>query len=279
MNSSVLTNSGAMTALQTLRNINSDLTRTQDMISTGKKVGSAYDSAALWTISKVMESDLTAFESLSNNLGLAQATVGVAKAASEEALGVMENVYDKIVTATTTGVDYTAIQTEVDELMAQVGDIMNAAQFNGVNLVTGTAGTDDLVLTNRINRSAAGAVTTSQLTVAAENLDGTVTTTAGAVDVGDAATARTTLATFEGWLDSAQAAAAAFGTYQQRLDSQSSFLSQMTDSIKQGIGAVVDADLEKASARLQALQVQQQLGVQALSIANQAPQTILSLFR
>jgi flagellin len=74
-------------------------------------------------------------------------------------------------------------------------------------------------------------------------------------------------------------AAAAFGSVQGRIDTQASFVSKLTDALKAGIGSMVDADMEEASARLQALQVQQQLATQALSIANQAPQNILSLFR
>ena len=273
MNSSILTNVGAMTALQTLRTVNNDLVRTQDMISTGKKVANTVDNAAVWTISKVMEADITSFESLSDNLGVAQAAVGIARAATEEVGDILNKVYDKITTATADGVDHTAIQAEVSALLQGAWDVMNSAQFNGINLVSGAT---DMTITNRIERTAAGEITTTNLTITAQNLDATVLSH---IDVEDAADARSALTQMETWIDAVNSDAAAFGAIEQRLSSQTQFLSRMTDSMKAGLGQLVDADLEKASARLQALQVQQQLGVQSLSIANQAPQTILSLFR
>ena len=275
--SSILTNNGAMNALQTLRSINSSMSDLQNQISTGKQVSSSSDSAAIWNISKVMEADQMQTDTLKNNIGIAKAATGVAKAASEEIVSVMEKVYDKITTATTDGVDHATIQDEVDALMAQVGDIIASAQFNGENLLS-TAG-DDVELTPSVQRQASGAVTTSELTIANVDLEAALSLTAGTVDVTDAGTARDTLVAFETNMDSARAAAASFGVVEQRLDSSTSFLENQSASLKSGIGAMVDADMEEVSARLQALQVQQQLGVQALSIANQQPQQLLSLFR
>ena len=274
--SSILTNNGAMTALQTLRAINRDMSEVQSQISTGKSVSSASQNAAIWSIGKIMESDELAYEALQENLRIAKAANGVAKAAAEEVLSIMEKVYDKITTATTEGVDHDTIQDEVDGLMAQVEEVIESAQFNGVNLV---AGTTDFVVTTSIQRNASGAVTTSELTIDAANLDGALSLTAGTVDVTSATNARTALVNFEAQMDDAREAAAAFGVAEQRLTSQGSFLSNQIDSLASGIGALIDADMEEASARLQALQVQQQLGVQSLSIANQRPQQLLQLFQ
>jgi flagellin len=99
------------------------------------------------------------------------------------------------------------------------------------------------------------------------------------IDVSSKEGAQNALANIESLIDETIDAAAAFGSVQGRIETQSEFIGKLTDSLKAGIGSLVDADMEEASARLQALQVQQQLGVQSLSIANQAPQSILSLFR
>ncbi|MDG1182253.1 MAG: flagellin, partial [Tateyamaria sp.] len=99
------------------------------------------------------------------------------------------------------------------------------------------------------------------------------------IDVSTSGGAITALSGIEALIDTAIDAAASFGSAQGRIETQSDFVSKLSDSLKTGIGSMVDADMEEVSARLQALQTQQQLGVQSLSIANQAPQTILSLFR
>ena len=275
--SSILTNNSAMNALQTLRSINSNMSGLQSQISTGKRVSSSSDSAAIWNISKVMEGDLNQTSELKNTIGVAKAANGVAKAASEEVVSVMEKVYDKITTATADGVDHAAIQDEVNALMSQVGDIIGSAQFNGENLLA-TAG-DDLEITTSVQRDTSGGVTTSELTISNVDLEGSLSLTAGTVDVTDAASARDTLVAFEADMDAARSAAASFGVAEQRLDSTTSFLEKQSSALKSGIGALVDADMEEVSARLQAMQVQQQLGVQAMSIANSQPQTLLSLFR
>lgn len=505
--SSILTNNGAMVALQTLKTINSALTDTQSMISTGKSVASAKDNSAVWAISKTMESDVKGFSAISDSLALGQSTVAVARDASETVTDLLTQMKEKIVGAQESNVDRDKLQTDITALKDQIQSVVGAAQFNGLNLVQGT---DDVNVLSSLDRANDGSVTASDIAVSRNDLsstkgqlgsglgrqdlsgnitstslsltntairddgagtptdaditvggdastsdftfdingtvvsfaagdldstaataatqiadainaaqidgvsvtangaalefestvafeevsvDGTVTGGSGTLsadvtlaersesftfsnqnvnkgdgyqfaiagqtftyvasdgdtmedvvkglklsvdggevdglttdvsqngnnewvlkidnDSGSAQTVTITatddanenavvsgglqglelinvttdegadaaLENIETLIDASIDAAASFGSSQGRIETQASFISKLTDSLKSGIGAMVDADMEEASARLQALQVQQQLGVQSLSIANQAPQSILSLFR
>jgi len=505
--SSILTNKSAMVALQTLKGINSNLAKTQGEISTGMRVASAKDNSSIWAISKVMESDVKGFKGISESLSLGESTVAVARQASETITDLLTDIKSKIVAAQEENVDRGKIQTDITALRDQIESVVNAAQFNGLNLLKGT---DDMNILSSLDRAGDGSVTARDITVARNDLttaagvygagtslsanavasntavvntgntavvtlngtgadysasaatvsvagvDVTYTGTTGddetsaaaglagainalgltgitasatgadltitsanafadtAVAIGaltanaagtvitalngttgltdttgdiaeraesvafstsaavaegdgykvtigsasynyiagknetmedivkglkasidssnltDITTAVSNDATSGQWslkvdnngttlafgaignadgeasgglfgLDSlnvstnagADAAlsnietliehsidsAANFGSAQGRIETQNSFIDKMTDSLKAGIGTLVDADMESASARLQALQVQQQLGIQSLSIANQSPQSILSLFR
>lgn len=503
--SSILTNSSAMVALQTLKSINSNLATTQNEISTGMSVASAKDNSAVWAISKVMEADVNGFTAISDSLSLGESTIAVGQQASETVTDLLTQMKGKIVAAQEENVDRGKLQTDISALRDQISSVVGAAQFNGLNMVSGT---DDVNILSSLDRSSDGTVSASHIAVARHDLgtsqgtygagaslaangtasaaavantantaivtvgntwaaadvatitvagvdvnftatgtsvadvgdglaglinglgltgvtatgngDGTLTisstrafedvavataeTTAGdgdvlittlngtgsltatsgnideraenvafstsaavnegdsykvtvgsasynyiagkgetmedvarglkiAVDsagdsnittkvVQDSTTGAWTLkvdndgasATFavagnaggtasgglfglgsidvttntgaasaldnvETMINVAIDSAANFGSAAGRVETQNEFVSKLTDSLKTGIGAMVDADMEAASARLQALQVQQQLGTQALSIANQAPQNILSLFR
>lgn len=428
---SILTNNGAMVALQTLSKINKGLDQVQGQISTGKKVGTAKDNSAVWAISTVMQSDVKGFKGISESLSLGSSTVAVARQASETVTELLTEIKGKIVAAQEDNVDRAKIQQDIVALRDQVTSVVGAAQFNGLNLING-----DVTTTNSNNntgvdvlasldRDSSGSVTSSSIGVDAQNLSLTTGTTLTAaavtvgtdpgtanvidandggtndsitftglqfldasgadtetqalrsdaagvdtavdtgmvagdelrlsvgsvegvyvvkegdtaesvaagmknalisagldtndftldidttatelvitnntnadvawdesytrgtggltalanVDVSTAGGASTALGTIENLLQTSIDAAAAFGSVQGRIEIQADFVGKLTDSLKSGIGALVDADLEEASARLQSLQVQQQLGVQALSIANQAPQNVLSLFR
>ncbi|MGB3177446.1 MAG: flagellin [Albidovulum sp.] len=510
--SSILTNTSAMVALQTLKGINASLNKTQAEISTGKSVASAKDNAAVWAISKVMEADVKGFKGISDSLALGESTVALARQASETVTDLLTDIKGKIVAAQEQNVDREKIQTDINALRSQIGSVVGAAQFNGLNLIQGTA---DVNILSSLDRAADGSVTASNITVARHDLStdagvfgtgtslaanavvansatavasagntavvtfagsganydgatatitvagvdlsytgvtgddetsaatyfsgainalglsgvtasatgadltltstsaftdttttvsglagtaaGTVITalngttgltlttgdiaeraekvdfsTAAAVTEGDGykvtigagsynyiagkgenmedvarglktavdsagltgitttvaqdattgqwslkvdndgtgsaslgfsttgnaggtasgglfgldnidvttnAGANSGLDNIETMISSAIDVAASFGSAQGRIETQSTFIGKLTDALKTGIGAMVDADMEEASARLQALQVQQQLGIQSLSIANQAPQNILSLFR
>lgn len=507
--SSILTNTSAMVALQTMKSINSNMNMVQKEISTGKSVATAKDNAAVWSISKVMESDVKGFKAISDSLSLGSSTLTVAREASEKVTDLLTQMKGKIVSAQEANVDREKLQTDIAALRDQVASVVGAAQFSGLNMISGTEEVEFLSSLDRsasgvsaskitverqdlgtdagvygtgtslaangtasaattasagntaqvtfantwaandtaqltiggvvVNHTAAGASVTDIATafagainalgldgVSASNAAGVLTitstrgfeglditqtsTTAGsgtsditavngavpsgtntasastidqraetvefstsaqvnegdgyrvtvgtssytyvagkgesmedvarglkiAIDSGQPEGVTTTvtqddttgawelnidndgtgsaslalsvtgnaggeasgglfgldsidvttdegaesaLSNIETMISRSVDAAAAFGSAQGRIDTQSDFVSSLTDALTAGIGTLVDANMEEASARLQALQVQQQLGVQALSIANQAPQNLLSLFR
>ncbi|MGY6550172.1 MAG: flagellin N-terminal helical domain-containing protein [Roseinatronobacter sp.] len=417
--SSILTNTSAMVALQTMRSINKNLADTQSQISTGKSVATARDNAAVWSISRTMESDVKGFKAISSSLALGSSTVGVARQAAETVTDLLTQMKGRIVAAQEENVDRGKIQTDIVALREQIQSVVGAAQFNGLNLLTSD---DPVNVLSSLDRSGTG-VTASSITVASQNLgsensaitgafstvgatptplntlaasvidtgtfdvrigtpaavagsqiilnigdrqisytvtaadvtnggtpveniaaglrnaiqssgialsspevvedltadppvvgvdavsgialalDGdtlTITNNTGAelamtarasgpgagglsdlaaIDVSDAVGAQAALGNIEALIQTSISAAAAFGSAQMRIDTQAEFVKNLTDSLTTGIGSLVDADLEATSARLQALQVQQQLATQSLSIANQQPQNILALFR
>jgi flagellin len=403
---SILTNTSAMVALQTMKSISKNLEMAQSEISTGKTINNAKDNAAVWAISKVMESDVKGFKGISDSLALGNSTISVARQAAETVTDLLTDLKSKIVASQEDNVDRDKIQLDVEALREQINSVIGAAQFNGLNLVDGSQGTVDIL--SSLDRSASG-VTASSISVSAQNLstggyvandvfatagtsvvstdadtfvmsldktagtdqitiqDGATAYAAGdkisfrigdktasytvsssdvtsggnsvadlvavglknsidalgisgltvdydsgspgvlnftnagttdltvsgqfqnassgglgaldSIDVSTAGGAATALGSIEGLLDTAIDASAAFGSAQSRIEIQSEFVGKLTDALRAGIGSLVDADLEETSARLQALQVQQQLSTQALSIANQQPQSVLALFR
>ena len=467
--SSILTNTSAMTALQTLKNINSNLETTQSQISTGKKVGSAKDSAAVFAISRVMEADVTAFKSISETLSLSESTIATASNGAKQIGDLLNEIQGKVVTAQDPSVDRGKVQSEIGELVGQIQNIVGSAQFNGVNLLDGSRDAEPFKALASLNRAADGTVTPDNIeldpstanlstesgfelnygaaiidgsaatatafklsngaTGPAEGFNGGLTTapgdpdtdTAGAaatatlglngatdnsdtIAIGDFGFQQTTSETggttalnpddvtggdplsdnadmngvvagdkitvtigdvnasytvqegnttqditlnlasavsnavdsavadvsigannelriqnldggatldveismtrasgglagldqldvtsdagataalddIEDFIQTATNAESQLGTTATRLEIQNDFVSSQIDSFKAGIGTLVDADMEAASARLQALQTQQQLGIQALTIANSSSQNILSLFR
>ncbi|TYB87861.1 flagellin [Oceaniovalibus sp. ACAM 378] len=436
--SSILTNIGAMVALQSLKSINSGLLKTQNEISTGKSVSNAKDNSAIWAISKVMESDVQGFKAIASSLSLGESTVAVARQAAETVTDLLTKMKDKIVASQEANVDRDKIQADITALRDQIGSVVGAAQFNGLNLLSNNKTTstytaagrvDDTGVVNvlsSIDRSgksvkssdiavnkqdlstkvgtkgalvlaatamtAAGTATANGAASATYTINGETTTlgrtkavmagdsyafqmtifdnagngtpfalaaatkqealyvakdgdttadvakgmaemmqfrlaeqglensysvsvdgnkvsvtnntatamVAAAVgnldmDAGGATSgglhalsefdvttgkgASAALVGIESLIQTAVDSAASFGSVAGRIETQAKFVSGLTDALKAGIGTLVDANMEEASAKLQALQVQQQLGVQSLSIANQAPQSILSLFR
>ncbi len=279
---SILSNNGAMVALQTLQSVNNDLDATQKQISTGKEVGTASDNAAVWAISKTMESDIGGFEAISDSLGVGEATVAVASAGAEQIVEKLNEIKTLIVSAQSENVDHAKIQTDITAKQDQINAIIGAAQFNGANLlatdVDGNTTTSLGVLASLDRVGAGGTVTATEITIATVDFEadiegGTLTS------ITDAATAATALGDIETLLSTAIDGAAALGASAARLADQGEFVSKLTDAMKSGVSTMTDTNMEEASAKLKALQTQQQLAVQSLSIANQAPQTIMSLFR
>ena len=283
--SSILTNNSAMVALQTLKSINNNLANTQDAISTGKEISSAKDNAAVWAVSKKMEADVAGFDAVRDSLSVGQSTVGIASAGADQVVTALQEMRALAISGRSETADFAKIEADMASKKAQIQGIIASAQFNGVNLLNtdvdgGGAGTTSMSVVSSINRVGSAPPAVAIIAVASANLQGTVDTTGTNVAaIADTATATTALGQIETMLTAAINGAAALGSSAKRLDEQSNFMSKLTDAMTSGIGALVDTDMEAASAKLQALQTQQQLGVQALSIANQAPQSILSLFR
>lgn len=279
--SSINTNNGAMVALQTLKSINKDLSATQNEISTGKKIASAKDGSAIWAIAKVMEADVAGFQTVKDSLAVGEATVAVASAGAEQIVSVLEEMKELAVAGTSETADFAKIEAEMAQKAAQITSVIGASQFNGVNLLAtdadGSGGTALTVLSS-LDRTGNSAPTISTISVATEDFEANLDV-ASRTSITDATTAATALGEIETYLQTAINGAADLGAAGKRIEGQGEFINKLTDAMKSGIGALVDADMEEASARLQALQTQQQLGIQALSIANQAPQSILSLFR
>jgi flagellin len=280
--SSIITNNSAMVALQTLKNINSELGKTQNAIATGKDIATAKDGSAIWAISRVMEADVAGFNAVSDSLALGEATIAVASAAAEQVVNVLEDIKELAISANSENVDFGKIQADIEERVAQVASIIGAAQFNGANLLATDVdgnGATGLTVLSSLDRVGSAAPTASTFTVATVDFEANIDLGTNLTAITDATTAATALGEIETFLQTAIDGAAALGASGKRIEDQSNFVSKLTDAMKSGIGALVDTNMEAASARLQALQTQQQLGVQALSIANQAPQTILQLFR
>jgi flagellin len=258
--SSLLTNSSAMTALQTLTQINKDLGTAQNRIATGQRVSTASDNAAYWSIATGMRGQNAALSAVQDALGLGAAVVDTASSALEDAIEIAQQIQAKYVARETPGTDQAAIDAEITDLKAQVVQIAQGATFEGVNLLA-TGGAAQNIVTGY---TAGTGVTT--MSVAAYDLEA-------------ALGAATTSVAVETAIDAMKTAAATFGSAKTRIESQQSFTDSLMDAIDRGIGQLVDADMEEESARLAALQTQQQLGIQALSIANSSSQNILTLFR
>ena len=403
--SSILTNTSAMVALQTMKGINANMGKVQSEISTGKTVATAKDNAAVWAISKVMESDVKGFKGIADSLSLGGSTVAVARKAAETVTELLTEIKGKIVAAQEDNVDRAKIQSDIGKLRDQIITTVGAAQYNGLNMVNNTdtvdilasldrsgasvsassisvtgqdlsvgdyvakaaftgsdnastdadtagfqldkdsgaglividaattyaagdtmsitiggkvasytVSADDVLATSPADMIAVGLknaidalnvtgltvdydsaspgelafstgtgvdAATSDLTVSAQfkNAGSGGLAALSTIDVSTEAGATAALGNIEGLLQTSINAAAEFGSAEKRIEIQADFVGNLSDALTAGIGAMVDADMEEASARLQALQVQQQLGIQALSIANQQPQNLLALFR
>jgi flagellin len=271
--SSILTNVGAMAALQSINSTNRSLATTQNRISTGLRVENAKDNSSSWAIATAMRGDVQGFKAISENLALSTSAISVAREGAETVASLLNQIKEKVIQANGTGVDTAKIQDDVDQLLGQINSVANAAEFNGTNFIKATPDSANLLAS--MDRSGGTlavqtiAVTGQDLTTAATGLN------IAALDV----TAAGALASVETAISTASDAAAQFGSVQMRLEIQSDFVKALTDALSAGVGSLVDANMEEEAARLSALQVQQQLGVQSLSIANSAPQSILALFR
>lgn len=305
---SIMTNTSAMTALQTLNHTNRQLSITQSRISTGYRVAEAEDNAAYWSIATTMRSDNAALSTVKDALGLGGALLDVAYTGINRVIDVTTEIKNRLVAARQPGIDRQKLQAEISELQNQLSSIADSSVFSGENWLSVDSSAPGFNPTKTIlasfSRSAgevaigtiAVSLTTSKLIDSADQsgiLDNVATTTNGGIDysildldVGGVVDTDADLADLEemiSWVDdgilSMTDAASNLGALKQRTTMQKEFVASLMDAISRGVGTLVDADMNDESTRLQALQVQQQLGIQALSIANQNTQAILSLFR
>ncbi|MDA9494892.1 MULTISPECIES: flagellin [Bradyrhizobium] len=315
MGSSLLTNSSAMTALQTLRNVSSQLATTQNRISTGQRVSTASDNAAYWSIATSMRSDNAALSAISDSLGLSSATVDTEYTALTSVIGDKTGGLTKLqallVEAKTAGIDRTKIQADITQIQQDMKLKANSATFNGINWLSINTSTGSSATPTSFNLVSSysrvgGTPTIGSITVTTASY--ALYTTGGATQTGilDTVTGNSTTgfasvdnmsisaltdsaanqATLDAYIaqvttaiNTVASAAANLGAVKNRLATNTEFVKTLMDSVDRGVGQLVDADMNAESTRLQALQTQQQLGVQALSIANANSQSILSLFR
>ncbi|MEX3314483.1 flagellin [Sulfitobacter sp. PS-8MA] len=282
--SSINTNNSAMNALSTLRGINEDLNKTQGRISTGLKVSSAKDNASYFSISSTMSSESGMNKAVNEGLDLAKSSFATARLGAETMQELGKKYMERAAFAQEVGVDQAVVQKELEALADQMITAITQSSFNGENLIStaGVAAQATKTTTTGVSRAGADISTTKQTytTVDLETVAGTFKTIAG--NIGSA----TTSADLEAQLKLAEAemktvvtTATNLGVQEKSIETQQSFLNELTNRLDSGVGSMVDANMEEEAARLQALQVQQQLASQSLSIANQAPQNILSLFR
>jgi flagellin len=273
---SVNTNVGAMVALQNLNRTSSDLMSTQNRISTGLKVGSAKDNGAAYAIAQTQRSTVASLDAVKDSLSRGVSVVDVAMSAGAAVSDMLTQLKEKALAASDTSLDTTsraALKNDFDSIRDQIAKTVDNASFNGINLLK--AGASDIT-------ALANADGSSEITVAAQDLSlgtASVMSIDGNSTFTSASTAGALLTKIDSSISAVSASLAKLGTSSKALENHMGFVGKLQDSITQGIGNLVDADMAKESAKLQALQTKQQLGVQALSIANQSTGTVLSLFR
>ncbi|MEL6750551.1 MAG: flagellin [Pseudomonadota bacterium] len=309
--SSIQTNVAAMTALRTLQATNSALETTQARVSTGLRVNEASDNAAYWSIATTMRSDNKALGTVKDALGLGQAKVDVAYTGLNAAIDVVDQIKTKLVAAREPGVDKSKIQSELGELQNQLRSIATSSSFSGENWLsinhdTATDGALTKEIVSSFDRAENGSVSVGTLEVTASDValfnadagatnvgildtqftttgDGAVTVSVSTLDITatniDDTDIDEMISAADTAVQSMTTAASDLGATKARVNMQSDFVTNLMAAVDRGISSLVDADMTAESTRLSALQTQQQLGIQSLSIANSGAQSILSLFR
>lgn len=272
---SVNTNVGAMIALQNLSRTNSELGTVQNRINTGLKVSSAKDNGAVWAIAQGQRAEIGALNAVKDSLNRGQSAVDVSLAAGESVSDLLIQLKEKALAATDTSLSTSArsaLNEDFTSIRDQIATVVENASFNGVNLLDGSMTAGFKALAN---------VAGSTITINDENmsLSGSIVTLAAAEAISTSTLASAALAKVDASIANVSASLARLGTGSKSLGTHLSFVGKLQDTLEAGVGNLVDADLAKESARLQSLQTKQQLGVQALSIANSSTSILLGLFR
>ena len=275
MSFSVNTNAGSLVALQYLNATQGQLAQTQSAINSGMKVASARDDGAIYAIAQNQRGAVAGYTSVINSINNATSAVDVALSAGQSISDLLIQMKQKALSAADSSLDTAsrqALNANFTALRDQISTIVKNAVFNGFNLVDGS--------TNQIT-ALASADGSRRITTAAQkmSLSGTIVTVKSTSTISTQTKASTLVATIQSSLTNVNAALAKLSAGAAKFSIQSTFAQNLSDTLTTGIGNLVDANMAQESAMLQSLQVKQQLGVQALAIANQAPQTILSLFK
>jgi len=275
MTMSVHTNTGAMIALQNLNKTNDDMFGVQNRINTGLKISGAKDNAAIYAVAQGMRADIRALEAVQSGLDRASTIGDVALAAGESISDLLVQMREKATAAMDPSLDTfsrQAYDADFKALLDQISGILQNAEFDGANILDGsiTSGIEFLV-----DADSARSVT---LKAQGMTIGGAIVTIAATASLGSVTLATNAVACIKTSLENVNQALANLGSDTKKLEAHSSFVGKLMDSLTKGVGDLVDADLAVESAKLQSLQVKQQLGVQALSIANGQPQIILNLF-
>ena len=275
MSFSVNTNAGALTALQYLSATQGALAKTQTAINSGMKVASARDDGAIYAIAQNQRGAVAGYQSVINSINNGTSSIDVALSAGQSISDLLIQLKQKALSAADASLDTAsrqALNSDFTALRDQISTIVKNAVFNGFNLVDGS--------TTQIT-ALASADGTRRITTQAQNmsLSGSIVTLTSTATISTQANASTLVATIQSSLTNVNAALAKLSAGAAKFSIQATFAQNLSDTLTIGIGNLVDANMAQESASLQSLQVKQQLGIQALSIANQAPQTILSLFQ
>jgi flagellin len=275
MGLSVHTNDAALIALQNLNNTSSQLQDVQNKISTGLAINSAKDNAAVWAIAQGQRADIGSLGAVQSSLNRATSIADVASTAGASISDLLVQMKANVVAAMDPSID-TASRTAIDSAfkseLRQITSITSNANFDGANMLDGSVSQIKFIA----NADATGFITLSSQNM---SLGGSIITVPATASLTTVTFATAVLAQLSTSIINTNEALGNLGSQSKEIANHNTFVQQLSDQLTAGVGNLVDADLAKESANLQALQVQQQLGTQALSIANQAPQVILSLFK
>jgi len=273
--SSINTNTGAMIALQNLNAINSQLMTTQNRISTGYKVNSAKDNPAIWAIAQSQRAEVRSLDAVKDSLSRTSSAVDVALSAGDSVSDMLTELKEKALAASDTSLDTTArnaLKNDFNSIRDQITKTLANASFNGINLLNGSRAAISAL---------ADAKGVSRMTVTAQNLSlgGGIIMLTAASTFATATDAQNLIASIDSSINNVSSSLSKLGTSSKSIERHQTFIGKLQDTMTDGIGRLVDADMAVEAARLQSLQIKQQLAVQALSMANQSQSWVLQLFR
>lgn len=275
MTLSVNTNQPALIALQNLNKTNDEMSGVQSRINTGLSISSAKDNAAVWSIAQDQRADRSALSAVKMSLDRATSITDVALAAGESVSDLLTQMREKVVAAKDTSLSTSsrkALNADFQGLLKNMTQVINSATFDGANILNGSEPANITFLAD------ADAATSITLNLQNLSLSSSINTLSASDAITTMTLAAGVLSRLDATLSAVNQAVGSIGSQAKQIDAHNTFIAKLNDVLETGVGNLVDADMAKESARLQALQVKQQLGAQALSIANQAPQIILSLF-